>query len=145
MAISKTLGTFVSTLVSWAMEYFNKNRGSSKKELELPVSVLKKKLEELAAASGNTELVKENADRIMRAALDQLTTEKNIGIFDNIIIFIYENKGSVDVTKSTISGSSISGDVVSKKQGEKLDVSKIFDGVDEEIAHSRATKPSDRR
>lgn len=138
MAINEQWLPIISEGISWVKEKL----GPSKKELKIQVSDLEKQVQ--ALVSGNTILVN-NLGLIIQAILNQLRTESNYCINADTIIFIGENTGSVDVTKPIISGSSISGDVVSRNQGEKIDISKIFDGLDEEIAHSRATKPSDRR
>lgn len=138
MAISEQWLPIISEGISWVKEKL----GLSKKELKIQVSDLEKQVQTLA--SGNTVLVN-NLGLIIQAILKQLRTDGNYTINADTIIFIGENTGSVDVTKPIISSSSICGDVVSKKQVEEFDVSKIFDGLDEEIAHSRATKPSDRR
>ena len=138
MAINEQWLPIISEGISWVKEKL----GPSKKELKIQVSDLEKQVQ--ALVSGNTVLVN-NLGLIIQAILNQLRTESNYCINADTIIFIGANTGSVDVTKPIISGSSISGDVVSRNQGEKIDISKIFDGLDEEIAHSRATKPSDRR
>lgn len=138
MAINEQWLPIISEGISWVKEKL----GPSKKELKIQVSDLEKEVQTLV--SGNTVLVN-NLGLIIQAILNQLRTESNYYINADTIIFIGENTGSVDVTKPIIFGSSISGDVVSKNQGGKIDISKIFDGLDEEIAHSRATKPSDRR
>lgn len=138
MAISEQWLPIISEGISWVKEKL----GPSKKELKIQVSDLEKQVQTLA--SGNTVLVN-NLGLIIQAILKQLKTDSNYTINADAIIFIGENTGSVEFTKPIISSSSISGDVVSKKQVEKFDVSKIFDGLDEEIAHSRSTKPSDRR
>ena len=138
MAINEQWLPIISEGISWVKEKL----GPSKKELKIQVSDLEKQVQ--ALVSGNTVLVN-NLGLIIQAILNQLRTESNYCINADTIIFIGENTGPVDVTKPIISGSSISGNVVSRNQGEKIDVSKIFDGLDEEIAHSRATKPSDRR
>lgn len=138
MAINEQWLPIISEGISWVKEKL----GPSKKELKIRVSDLEKQVQ--ALASGNTVLVN-NLGLIIQAVLKQLRTDGNYYINADTIIFIGENKGSFDVTKSVISSSSISGDVVSKKQVEEFDVSKIFDGLDQEISHSRATKPSDRR
>ena len=138
MAINEQWLPIISEGISWVKEKL----GPSKKELKIQVSDLEKQVQ--ALVSGNTVLVN-NLGLIIQAILNQLRTESNYCINTDTIIFIGENTGSVNVTKPIISRSSISGDVVSRNQGEKIDISKIFDGLDEEIAHSRATKPSDRR
>ncbi len=138
MAINEQWLPIISEGISWVKEKL----GPSKKELKIQVSDLEKEVQ--ALVSGNTVLVN-NLGLIIQAILNQLRTESNYCINTDTIIFIGENTGSVNVTKPIISRSSISGDVVSRNQGEKIDISKIFDGLDEEIAHSRATKPSDRR
>lgn len=138
MAISEQWLPIISEGISWVREKL----GPSKKELKIQVADLEKQVQTLA--SGNTVLVN-NLGLIIHEILKQLRTDSNYTINADTIVFVGENTGSVDVTKPIISSSSISGDIVSKKRVGKSDVSKIFDGLDEEIAHSRAKKPSDRR
>ena len=138
MAINEQWLPIISEGISWVRELI----GPSKKELKIQISDLEKQVETLTA--GNTVLAN-NFGLITQAILKQLKTESSFTINSDTIVFIGENTGSVDISKPVISGNSISGDVVAKKQVVEFDVSKIFDGIDEEIAHSRTTKPSDRR
>lgn len=138
MAINEQWLPIISEGISWVRELI----GPSKKELKIQISDLEKQVETLTA--GNTVLAN-NFGLITQAILKQLKTESSFTINSDTIVFIGENTGSVDISKPVISGNSISGDVVAKKQVVEFDVSKIFDGLDEEIAHSRTTKPSDRR
>ena len=138
MAINEQWLPIISEGISWVRELI----GPSKKELKIQISDLEKQVETLTA--GNTVLAN-NFGLITQAILKQLKTESSFTINSDTIVFIGENTGAVDISKPVISGNSISGDVVAKKQVVEFDVSKIFDGLDEEIAHSRTTKPSDRR
>lgn len=138
MAVSEQWLPIISEGLSWVKDKL----GPSKKELKIQVSDLEKQVRTLV--SGNTALVN-NLGLILQEIIKQLRADSNYSINANTIIFIGENAGSVDASKSIISRSAISGDAVFKKQVEGFDVSKIFDGLDEEIAHSRAKKPSDRR
>lgn len=138
MAINEQWLPIISEGISWVRELI----GPSKKELKIQISDLEKQIETLTA--GNTVLAN-NFGLITQAILKQLKTESSFTINSDTIVFIGENTGSVDISKPVISGNSISGDVIAKKQVVEFDVSKIFDGIDEEIAHSRTTKPSDRR
>lgn len=138
MAINEQWLPIISEGISWVREKI----GPSKKELKIQVSDLEKQVQTLT--SGNTVLAN-NLGLITQAILKQLKSESSFTINADTIVFIGENTGSVDISKPVISGNSISGDVIAKKQVVEFDVSKIFDGLDEEIAHSRTTKPSDRR
>ena len=138
MAINEQWLPIISEGISWVREKI----GPSKKELKIQVSDLEKQVQTLTA--GNTVLAN-NLGLITQAILKQLKSESRFTINADTIVFIGENTGSVDISKPVISGNSISGDVIAKKQVVEFDVSKIFDGLDEEIAHSRTTKPSDRR
>lgn len=138
MAISEKWLPIISEGVSWVKE----NLGPSKKELKIRISDLENQVQTLV--SGNAVLVN-NLELIMQAILKQLKTDCNYTINVDTIILVGENTGTVDISKPVISNSYISSDVVAKKQVAEIDVSKIFDGLDEKIAHSRATKPSDRR
>ena len=138
MAINEQWLPIISEGISWVRELI----GPSKKELKIQISDLEKQIETLTA--GKTVLAN-NFGLITQAILKQLKTESSFTINSDTIVFIGENTGSVDISKPVISGNSISGDVIAKKQVVEFDVSKIFDGIDEEIAHSRTTKPSDRR
>ena len=82
--------------------------------------------------------------RFSQAILQQLKSD-DYTINADTIVFVGENTGYIDIPQSVVSNSFISGDVAI--QGEKADfnISKIFDGIDQEIAHSRISKPSERR
>lgn len=136
MAINEQWIPVILEGVSWVKEKL----GPSKKELKIQISDLQKQVQALSA--GNTALVY-NQGLIIEAVLNHLKSDNNYTINADTIVFIGENMGSVDVTKPIITDSYISGDVATKKV--EFDVSKIFEGVDEEITLSRATKPSDRR
>lgn len=138
MAISEKWIPIITEGVSWVKN----NLGSSKRELKVKISDLEKQVQTLV--SGNIALTN-CLELIVQAILKQLEMDRNYSINADTIILVGENTGSINVTKSMISNSYMFGDVVEKKQVAEIDVSKIFDGLDEEIAHSRATKQSDRR
>lgn len=138
MAINEQWLPIISEGISWVREKI----GPSKKELKIQVSELEKQVQTLA--SGNTVLAN-CIGLITQAILKQLRSESSFTINADAIIFIGQNNGSVDISERAISGNSISSDIIAKKQVKEFDVSKIFDGLDEEIAHSRTTKPNERR
>lgn len=138
MTINEQWLPVISEGISWVKEKL----GPSKKELMIQVSELEKQVQLLA--SGNAILV-DNLGLIIQAILEKLKQDNSYTVNADTIVFIGNNSGTVEFTKPKISNSAVLGDVASKKQVAEFDVSKIFDGVDEEIAHSRATKPSDRR
>ena len=121
MAINEQWLPIISEGISWVRELI----GPSKKELKIQISDLEKQIETLTA--GNTVLAN-NFGLITQAILKQLKTESSFTINSDTIVFIGENTGSVDISKPVISGNSISGDVIAKKQVVEFDVSKIFDG-----------------
>ncbi|MBR2445423.1 MAG: hypothetical protein IKB28_02005 [Clostridia bacterium] len=132
MVINELWGPIILECVSWV----TKKLGPSKKELKIQISELEKLVQTLSV--GNKELI-HNQKLILQAILDQLTHENGCKISADTIVFIKENSGSVDITQK----SKFSQDITGKKVD--FDVSKIFEGVNEEIYQSRATKPSDRR
>lgn len=138
MAISEQWLPIIGEGISWVRE----GLGPSKKELKIQISDLEKQVQNLA--SGNVVLTN-HLESIVQAILNQLKADSNYTINADAIILIGENTGNVDVTRPIISNSFISGDAISKKQVTEFEISKIFDGLDEEIAHSRTTKPSERR
>lgn len=138
MAISEEWLPVINEGLSWIKEMI----GPSKKELKIQVADLEKQVQMLTF--GNAVLAN-NLGLITQAILNQLPSIGNFTINADTIVFIGENSGRVDVTKQNINGSMISGNAIAKNQVEHFEISRIFDGLDEEIAHSRAKKPSDRR
>lgn len=138
MAISEQWLPIIAEGISWVREGF----GPSKKELKIQISALEKQVQNLT--SGNAVLTN-NLESIVQAILNQLKADSNYTINADSIILIGEHTENVDVTKPIISNSLISGELISKKQVTEFDISQIFDGLDEEISHSRTTKPSERR
>ena len=132
MAISEQWLPIISEVISWIRE----NIGPSKKELKLQVSDLKKQVQTLAA--GNAKLI-DNLEMIVREILKNLKADNNYTISADTIVFV---GSSIDVAIPSSPKSLIPDD---RMPVERFEISKIFDGVDEEIAHSRITKPSDRR
>ena len=136
MAIDEQWIPVIREVILWVKEKL----GPSNKELKMQISDLEKQVQALSA--GNTTLVY-NQRLIIEAVLNHLKSDNSYTINADTIVFVGENMGSFDFTKPIITDSYILGDVATKKV--EFDVSKIFEGVDEEIALSRATKPSDRR
>lgn len=138
MAINEQWIPIIGECVSWIRETI----GPSKKELKMQVSDLEKQVKNLL--NGNTVLAN-NYSLITQAILKQLKTEKNFSVSADTIIFVGENNGVLDVVNPVISESFISGNIVAKKQVGQTYVSKIFEGIDEEILEIKNSKPSDRR
>lgn len=138
MAISEQWLPIIAEGISWVKEGF----GPSKKELKIQISALEKQVQNLTL--GNSALTN-NLELIVQEILNKLKADGSYTVNADAIILIGENTGIVNVPKPTISNSLISNDVISKKRVTEFEISKIFDGLDEEIAHSRTTKPSERR
>lgn len=137
MAISEEWLPVIAEGVSWVKDKF----GPSKKELEVRVSDLEKQVHILVA--GNATLVN-SLGLITQAILQQLKSD-DYTINADTIVFVGENSGYIDIPQSIVSNSFTSGDVVVQEQKADFNISKIFDGIDQEIAHSRISKPSERR
>lgn len=138
MAISEQWLPVIAEGISWVKDKL----GPSKKELKICVSDLKKQMQ--ALAYGNS-LLSENLSLIIQAVINQLQSEGNYIINADSIVFIGNNDGYIDLTAPKITRYSLTHDATFDEKANENEVSKIFDGIEEEIAHSRATRPSDRR
>lgn len=140
MAINEQWIPIICEGIAWVKE----NIGPSKKELKVRISDLEKQVQMLA--NGNIALIN-NLGLITQAILMQLKMEGCYNINFNMIS-LNDEKGTscYRYTKETICGSTYNK-VADNDQNivNEFDVCKIFEGTEEEIAHSRKTRPSDRK
>lgn len=139
MAINAQWLPIISESVSWV----NNRLGPSKKELNVKISDLEQQVQSLAA--GNVVLMS-NMNLIIQAILNQLQSSNSFIINADSICLVGKNTGVINVEKSlSITEKRLKDTSLEIREEEKLDVSKIFDGVDEEIAHTRIARPSNRK
>ncbi len=138
MAINSQWIPIISESISWINNQF----GPSKKELQLKISDLERQVEFLA--KGNSTLI-ENLNSIIQAILLKLNSS-NEYIINSDYIYIGENIGNMKTEKDSASDyRHVDNTSQSRQKKEELDVSKIFDGVDEEISHTRLTNPNHKK
>lgn len=121
--------------VSWVREIL----GPSKKELKLRIEDLENQLQKLSAGNAQHS---ENLQLILMAILRELKDDRSYEIHANNIVYVGTNSGTVAVDKSEVL--EISDSIVSNNQVAEFDISRIFDGLDEQIAHARLHLPSDK-
>ena len=121
--------------VSWVREIL----GPSKKELKLRIEDLEKQLQRLSA--GNSQH-SENLQLILMAILRELKDDRSFEIHANNIVYIGTNSGTVAVDESEVR--EISDSIVTNNQVAEFDISRIFDGLDSQIAHARLHWPDDK-
>lgn len=139
MAINAQWIPIISEGISWVSNQF----GPSKKELIVKVSDLEQQVQSLVAE--NVRLTS-NMNLIVQAILNQLQASNNFIINADSICLVGKNTGIINTEKSfAIAPTNFKGISQGDRKEEKLDVSKIFDGVDEEIAHTRITQPSNKK
>ena len=139
MAINESWLPIIAEGVTWVKEQF----GPSKNDLKIQISDLENQVRMLAA--GNTALIN-SLGLITQAVLRQLQSNGYNTVNADTIVFVGENDGSITATsKSENFGNSLSADVFPTTQEEGFNVAKIFDGIDQEIAQSRISRPSERR
>ena len=144
MAINALWIPIINEAVSWVAGRFNSNSNSNipQKDLQLKISELEHQVQSLTA--GN-EMLMQNLNLIIQAVLQQLKDARGFTVNADSIFLIGENSGSIhQEDHSVLSDKNIGGIKQRKKKEEGFDVSKIFDGVDEEISHTRVTKSTDR-
>ena len=138
MAINAQWIPIISESLSWV----NNKIGPSKKELRIKVSDLEQQVQLLTA--GNAALTR-NLNLIIQAILNQLQFSNSVIVNADTICLVGKNTGIISTEKNFIVSEKNFNDATqSERKGGKLDVSKIFDGVDEEIARTRISRPSDR-
>ena len=139
MAINAQWIPIISESISWVSDKL----GPSKKQLNIRISDLEQQVQLLTA--GN-DVLTSNLNLIIQAILTQLQASNNFIINADSICLVGKNTGTINTQKSFIVAETNFNDASQGKRGEeKHDISKIFDGVDEEIAHSRVAQPSDRK
>lgn len=140
MAINEQWLPIIGTGLSWIKD----NLGPSKKELSMKISELEKQIEKLTASNA---LSTSQARLITQAILSQLRAENSFTINADTIVFVGTNNGTVKTANPVIKDSNVQGNIVDQHQETeaKFDITKIFDGLDEEIAHARMQKPNNRR
>ena len=130
-------------VISEGVSWVTSKLGPSKKELNIKISELEQQVQLLMA--GNVALTN-NLNLIIQAILNQLQASNSFIINADSISLVGSNSGVINTEKSYIAAEKIYNDIVqSEKKEGKDSVSKIFDGVDEEIAHTRIAKPSNRQ
>lgn len=138
MAINAQWIPIISESLSWV----SSKLVPSKKELNIKISDLEQQVQLLTA--GNAALTR-NLNLILQAILNQLQFSNSFVVNADTICFVGKNTGIISMEKNFIvSEKDFKGTTQSERKGGKLDVSKIFDGLDEEIAHTRISRPSDR-
>lgn len=138
MAINAQWIPIISESLSWV----SNKLAPSKKELNIKISDLEQQVQLLTA--GNAALTR-NLNLILQAILNQLQFSNSFVVNADTICFVGKNTGIISMEKSFIvSEKDFKDTAQSERKGGKLDVSKIFDGLDEEIAHTRISRPSDR-
>lgn len=142
MAINEQWLPIISEGIKWVGNKFSK-LGPSKKELYMKVSDLEQQVRVLTA--GNVALTS-SLDLIIQAILNRLESSNDFTINAETICFVGENSGSINTGNSfTVSETSFEDINQIEGMDERFDVSKIFNGVDEEIAHTKIARSSDRK
>ena len=136
MANDKTLTPIILECISWVKGMM----GPSKKDMMLRISDLTEKVQSL---SSQNDFLYHNQAQIIQSVLEYIGTQHGYTVNVDSIVFVGGNVGTLEVMKPTVTGSHIIGDVATKQEG--FDVSKIFEGADEEIVQAKMFKPSDRR
>lgn len=137
MAIDAQWIPIISESISWV----SNKLGPSNKKLNMRISDLEQQVQLLTAENG---VLMSNLSLIIQAILNQLQASNNFIINADAIYLVGENAGTIKTETSFIVAEEnfrVAGQ--GKQKGGKLDVSKIFDRVDEEIAHTRVSRPCD--
>lgn len=140
MAISEQWVPIIGQAIKWIADRI----GQPRKKLNVEISELEKQVKELT--EGNQSM-REYCDMITQAVLTELKDNKNYSVTAETIVYVGTNYGNVN-TAAHIDNSLLlnrqDAAIEANVDGE-IDVSKIFDGIDEEIAESRQFRPSERR
>lgn len=122
----------------WLMEKIK-----SRKTLSVKVSELENEVKKLT--EGNQALY-QCFQMITLAILSRVQNEPGISIDAGTIIYVKSDNGTVNMTPLPDNSSHSKKKPLHLDSGEEntVDVSKIFDGVDEEILRKKAFRPSER-
>lgn len=123
------------------LEWLVSKIGSSKKSQKIRITELENQVQSLI--EGNRALC-ESFSLIMQAIITEIQASSSYTINTDSIIYNGSNSGSLTIEQHRTSNKSTVENIISDGSQTEHDISKIFDGIDEEIAHTRSRKPSDR-